>query len=108
MIAGWYVDIIVGYLVRTLVRFIQTWQSEGWPVERGTISSAICPPASYGGPVAELGYTYIHKGEYYSGVHRKAFVLRSSAEDYVGQIPIGAEIPVRVKPTQPEASVVVE
>jgi hypothetical protein len=108
MIGGWYLDIIVGYLVRTLVRFIKMRQSEGWPVEKGTISSAICPLASYGGPVAELGYTYIHKGEYYSGVHTKAFVLKSSAEDYVGHIVVGAEIPVRVKPAQPEVSVVVE
>jgi hypothetical protein len=105
---GWYLDIIVGYLLRTLVRFIKMRQSEGWPVEKGTISSAICPQASYGGPVAEVAYTYIHKGEYYSGLHTKAFILKGSAEDYVGQIPIGAEIPVRVKPTHPEASVVVE
>jgi hypothetical protein len=104
---GWYLDIIVGYLVRTLVRFVRIRQSEGWPVEKGTISSAVCAPASFG-QVAELGYTYIHKGEYYSGVHRKAFLLKSSAEAYLGQILVGAEIPVRVKPTQAETSVVVE
>ena len=60
----------------------------------------------YGGPVAELAYTYVHKGEYYSGVHRKAFMLESSAEDYVSQIHVGSEIAVRVKPTRPETSVV--
>jgi len=60
----------------------------------------------YGGPVAELGYTYIYEGEYYSGIHRKAFMLRSSAENYVSQIHIGSQIPVRVKPTGPETSVV--
>jgi hypothetical protein len=59
----------------------------------------------YGGPVAELGYTYIHNGEYYSGVHTKAFMLKSSAE-YVSKIHIGSQIPVRVKPTDPETSVV--
>lgn len=60
----------------------------------------------YGGPVAELGYTYIYKGGYYSGVHRKAFILRGSAENYASQIVIGSQIAVRVKPTQPETSVV--
>lgn len=33
-------------------------------------------------------------------------MLKSSAEDYVSQIHIGSQIAVRVKPTQPEKSVV--
>jgi hypothetical protein len=86
---GWYFDIVIGFLVRTIVRFARLRGSETWPVERGTISSATCPLAAYGGPVAELGYTYIHKGEYYSGVHTKAFMLRSSAKGYVSQIHVG-------------------
>jgi hypothetical protein len=103
---GWYFDIVVGFLIRTVVRLVKIRSSETWPVENGTISSATCPPGVYGGPVAELGYSYIHKGEYYSGVHRKAFMLRGSAEDYVSQIVIGSQIVVRVKPTQPQTSVV--
>ena len=103
---GWYFDIVVGFLIRTVVRFVRIRSSETWPVEKGTISSATCPLAAYGGPVAELVYTYIHKGEYYSGVHRKAFMLRGSAEDFVSKIVIGSQIAVRVKPTQPETSVV--
>lgn len=103
---GWYFDIVVGFLIRAVVRFVRIRSSETWPVEKGTISSATCPLAAYGGPVAELGYTYIHKGEYYSGVHGKAFMLRGSAEDFVSKIVIGSQIAVRVKPTQPETSVV--
>jgi hypothetical protein len=103
---GWYFDIVVGFLIRTVIRFLKVRNSKTWPVEKGTICSATCPGAVYGGPVAELGYTYIHKGEYYSGVHRKAFMLRGSAEDYVSRIVIGSQIAVRVKPTQPETSVV--
>ena len=103
---GWYFDVVVGYLIRTVVRFVKIRRSETWLIERATISSVTCPPAVYGGPVAELGYTYIHNGEYYSGVHRKAFILKSSAENYVAQIHIGAQIAVRIKPTQQETSVV--
>jgi hypothetical protein len=62
--------------------------------------------AMYGGPVTELGYTYLHNGEYYSGEYTKAFMLKSSAEDYVSKIHIGSQVPVRVKPTDPETSVV--
>jgi hypothetical protein len=103
---GWYFDIVVGFLIRTVVRFFKVRTSQTWPVEKGTISSATCPLAVYGGPVGEFGYTYIHKGEYYSGVHRKAFMLRSSAEEWVARISVGSQIAVRVKPTQPETSVV--
>jgi hypothetical protein len=103
---GWYFDIVVGFLIRTVIRFVKIRSSETWPVEKGTISSATCPTAVYGGPVAELGYTYTHKGEYYSGVHRKAFMLRGSAEDYASRIVTGSQIAIRVKPTQPETSVV--
>ena len=103
---GWYLDVAVGFLIRTVIRFVKLWSSEAWPFERGTISAATCPAAVYGGPVAELAYTYIHKGEYYSGVHRKAFMLRSSAEDYVSRIVIGSQIPLRVKPNHAETSVV--
>ena|SRR5438552_10369453 len=103
---GWYFDVVVGFLIRTVIRFVKLRSSEAWPVERGTISATTCPAAVYGGPVAELGYTYVYKGEYYSGVHRKAFMLTSSAEDYVSQIHVGSQIAVRVKPTHPETSVV--
>jgi len=60
----------------------------------------------YGGPVTELGYTYTHNGAYYSGEYTKAFMLKSSAEDYVSKIHIGSQVAVRVKPTDPETSVV--
>lgn len=103
---GWYFDVVIGFLIRTVVRFVKMRSSNRWPVEKGTISSATVPTTVYGGPVAELGYTYVHKGEYYSGVHRKAFMLRHSAEDYVSRIVIGSQIGVRIKPTQPETSVV--
>jgi hypothetical protein len=58
------------------------------------------------GQWGEFGYTYIHEGEYYSGVHRTAFMLRSSAEEWVARISVGSQITVRVNPTQPETSVV--
>jgi len=105
---GWYFDIIVCYLIRTVSRFVNIRRSETWPVVTGTISGATCPVAPYGGPVAEFGYTYIHDGEYYSGVHKTAFILRDSARDYVGRFVLGTQIGVRVNPSHPQRSVVVE
>lgn len=59
---GWYFDVVVGFLIRAVIRFVKLRSSEAWPVEEGTISAAKCPAAVYGGPVAELAYTYFHKG----------------------------------------------
>ena len=108
MLLGWYFDILVGYLIRTLMRFIRMRRSSEWPTENGTVSSVTCPPASYGGPVAEIGYTYTHKGEYYSGVHTQGFLLRDSATEDADQFVLGAQVPLRVNPVRPETSVLVE
>jgi hypothetical protein len=79
---GWYLDVLLGYAIRSRVRFVRTLQSAKWPIEKGTVSSAICATAVYGGHVAEIGYTYIYNGEYYSGIHTKAFLLRDSARHF--------------------------
>lgn len=88
----WYIDVIIGYLIRTVVRFSKIRRSKAWPIEKAVISSVICPKFAFGGPYAELGYTYTHNGQYYAGVHRKPFMWRSSAEDYAAQCQVGEEI----------------
>jgi len=105
---GWYLDIVVGYLIRSVIRFVRTWRGKKWPIEKGTISRTTCPLQPIGGPVAEIGYTYIHNGEYYSGVYRKAFLSSGSAKAYIDQFVLGTEIYLRVNPTQPKTSVFVE
>lgn len=107
MLLGWYFDIIVGYLIRTLMKFVRMRRSSDWPVEKGTVSSVTCPAASSGGPVAEIGYTYTHKGEYYSGVHTEGFLLSDSAKQYAEQFILGAQVPLRVDPARPETSILV-
>ena len=105
---GWYLDILVGYAIRTLIRFVRTLQSEKWPVEEGTVSSAICPAAVYGGPVAEIAYTYRYNGEYYSGIQTRGFLLRDSAQTYVNGIIVGGQMAVCVNPIRPEQSILAE
>lgn len=55
-------DVVVGFLIRTVVRFFKVRTSETWPVEKGTISDATCPLAVFGGPVGKLRYSYIRGG----------------------------------------------
>ena len=81
---GWYIDVLIGFAVRNLIWLFRKLRSGNWPVQVGKVSSAICPPTGYGGPVAEICYTYVHNGEYYSGIHTKGFLLRYSAQKSPG------------------------
>jgi hypothetical protein len=106
MISGWYFDVVIGYLIRILIRAVRARGSNTWPVEKATVSNSRCPAAQYGGPVAEIIYTYIHEGSYFSGIQRKPFLLRGSAEDYASRFPSASDVLVRVKPGEPEVSIV--
>ncbi len=106
MISGWYVDILVGYLIRIIIRTIKARGSSTWPLEKAKVTGSRCDGAAYGGPVAEVTYAYHHEGEYCSGMHREPFLLRSSAEGYTARFPTDGDVIVRVKPGQPEMSVV--
>ena len=106
MLSGWYVDIVVGFLIRSLIRRVKTRRSAAWHLEKGRVYSSNCPSISYGGPVAEVGYTYNYRGEYYSGIHREPFLLRSSAEDYASRFVVGSDLTVRVDPERPDISFV--
>lgn len=76
-------------------------------MENAIVSSSTCP-REYGGPFAELGYTYTCNGSYYSGFHQEPFFSHNSAEEYVAGFPVGSQITVRVNPVQPETSVFCE
>jgi len=102
---GWYIDILIGYVIRAVIRLVKLRRSEGWSLEDAVVSSSTCPLAPSGGPVAEIGYTYNHAGGYYAGVHSEPFILRSSAEEYVARFAVGAHITIRVDPNRPEVSV---
>ncbi len=106
MLSGWYVDILVGYLIRILIRTVKARGSDHWPIEKAKITGSRCDGAAYGGPVAEVTYAYHREGEYCSGMHREPFLLVGSAEEYVARFREGGDVIVRVKPGEPEVSIV--
>jgi hypothetical protein len=106
MFLGWYFDVIIGYVIRALVRFFQMQRGKAWPIEKATISSITCEGMAYGGPYVDLVYTYNRDGEYYSGLHRKGFMSTSSAKEYVARSIVGGQIPIHVNPMQPETSII--
>ena len=104
-------DLLLGcllYLIRIVIRMMKERGSSTWPVEKGTVTGSSCEAAPYGGPVAEITYTYTHKSEYFSGMNREPCLLLSSAEEYVARFRAGGGVILRVKPGEPEVSIVRE
>jgi hypothetical protein len=56
----------------------------------------------------EIVYAYRFEGELYTGIHEEPFLLADSLTDYVERFAEGRSVVVRVKPGNPEVSVVCE
>jgi len=90
---GWYLDEIIVYLFRTMVRLISEWRSETWPVAEGKLEKSSCPESFY--PIAEAIYTYMAEGKCHSGTAERAFWLRSSAKHYADRFMSTSRLAVR-------------
>jgi hypothetical protein len=58
------------------------------------------------GPRVEIVYAFRVNGELYTGLHEEPFLLTKSLTEYVERFREGTLIVVRVKPNNPEVSVV--
>ena len=96
-----FIDVLVVYLIRLAIRAVKTRHSQRWPVENGTVTFSNAQ-----GPVAHVGYTYTHRGKFFSGGHKKPFVFVESAKRYAAGLPPGTRIIVRVKAGYPQISIV--
>jgi hypothetical protein len=103
---GLYLDAIIVYLFRTLLRLIKENRSNAWPVVNGSVESSSCPGLGHY-PSAEVVYTYTTEGKSYWGVHKRAFFWsKSSAKDYADRFTPASYLVVRYKPGEPMKSVV--
>jgi len=109
---GWFVDIFVGYLVslvRIIVRTRRSRRCSSWRETTATIVGVSWQAQSWlPRPDAEIVYTYRIDGGFYGGVDRKPFYLESSAKNYASHFAKGDNLIVRVKPGQPEISMVLD
>jgi hypothetical protein len=109
-VGGWFLDVFVGYLItayRIIVRVARGRKSNGWPEATATVCGASCETQSYmPRPVAEIVYTYRFEGGFYGGVDEKPFFLDSSAKAFASRFTRGDTIVIRVKPGEPETSLV--
>jgi hypothetical protein len=103
---GWYVDIIVGYIVRITMQTIKSRGGSRWLLQRATVTGSNCEYSVYGGQVAEVTYTWNRDGEYFSGMHKEPFLFHGSAVEYAARFPAGSDLIIRVQPSQPEVSII--
>jgi hypothetical protein len=110
-----HVDFLFDYLLKAIVyafnatvQWVRVRGSGQWPFAKATVSA---PPTSSSGlscPRVEIVYSYRFKGELYTGIHQESFFLTGSSTDYVERFGEGRSLVVRVKPGNPEMSVVCE
>jgi hypothetical protein len=102
---GFFLGIIVEYLIRVTGRAIKRRRSRTWPTTKATAVSSRFDKASSCN-LTEVVYTYRSNGEPYSGMDKKPFWFSSNAEIYIRDLPPGSEFIVRMKPNDPEISIV--
>ena len=76
-----------------------------WPTATATVTADPDRIAGFGGSVVEIVYSYRFEGELYTGIHEEP-VIGGSDIEYIERFPKGRSFVVRVKPSEPEVSVV--
>ena len=100
-----FLDILVGYFIRSSVRFAWLLRARNWTRSKAIVTSLSHTGNAYGGDVAEVYYKYYVDGVRYADVYKKAFIWPSSAKDYAKKFARGDEILIRVKPGNPAISI---
>lgn len=101
-----FADVLVVFIVRAAIQLYRSSTARRWPTVKAKVmtaqeGSAVCV-------VVELSYKYRIDGELYTGTHNEPFFWPGSARSYLEQCATGNELVVRVKPGDPESSVVRE
>jgi hypothetical protein len=100
-----FIRFLVGHIVRIVARLTKERGNDQWPRENGTVYHSTTSDLFPGG-LAEIIYSYSHKGLYLSGTHEKRFSSYFEANRYVASFPKGSKIVIRVKPESPKTSIV--
>jgi len=104
----WVLDVLIGYLIylfRSVIRMVEARGSGTWLVVKATVTGSSCD-ATYLGAFAEVTYVYTFQEEPFSGMHREPCISHGSAQEYVARFPAGGDVIIRVKPREPEVSIV--
>jgi len=104
-LGGLFLDVFVGDLLRSLAGAWKGRGSGSWPTANATVTADPASFHGFGGGVVEVVYSYRFEGEPYTGLHEEP-VFGGSDIEHIERFPKGRSFVVRVKPTDPEVSVV--
>ena len=102
---GWFLDVLVAYLFKSLTRLLRMRGSAAWPTQVGTVTSSHVHQPALGCATAEIAYMYKIGTSIYTGMTEKPSFM-GSAEKYAACFVPESRLIVRVKPGAPEISVV--
>ncbi|MGO8797217.1 MAG: DUF3592 domain-containing protein [Candidatus Sulfotelmatobacter sp.] len=102
---GFFIDFLV-VVFKRIIGQTAARGSDAWPLAEGTVTAPPRAKFRLGRQSIELVYSYRFQGELYTGDHEQSFVLGRSLPDYVKRFGKGSRLAVRVKPEDPEVSVV--
>jgi len=100
---GFFVDVILGYIAKSTRNAWRAGKSANWPLVEAIVTAAPIKSRGYGGTSIEIPYSYRSHGELYTGLHEEPSTLWNSR--YMERFPRGRIFKVRVKPDEPEISV---
>ena len=101
---GWFLDVLIAYLVRVIARSFIALRSREWATCRAAVISSGCPDV-FGCEAVEVKYAYSVNGHRYAGVDTKPFLSKQIAKINAEEFSPGKEITVRYKPDDPSVSV---
>lgn len=101
---GLVIDIFIGYFVRAFSNWWKARGSKQWSSTEATVTADPTESNGYGGTKVEVVYSYRFQDELYTGIHTEPCF--GSASEYMQRFPSGRRILVRVKPGEPDVSVI--
>jgi hypothetical protein len=98
----------IAYAFKAIVHSLRVWGSGRWPFANAIVTAPPASSSGFGCPSVEIAYSYRFKGELYTGVHEEPFLWADSSTAYVERFGVGRSFVVRVRPDNPEVSVMCE
>jgi hypothetical protein len=102
---GFYLDVLVEFVIRAITRGVRLLRSRHWPFVLGSATSAEIYPSGVGCAKATVKYEYNFDGENFVGAYKKPFLWTASAKKYADEHTEHSRFGVRVKPGRPSISV---
>jgi hypothetical protein len=98
----------IAYALNAAMHSVRVGTSLQWPLAIATVTAPPTSSSGFGRPSVEIIYSYRLDGELYTGIHEEVFLLARSVAEYLERFGEGRNIVVRVKPDNPEVSIVCE